>query len=246
MTAARLLGRRLEPARRREAFAEVGRRVLAASPFVTDRNFDRIGATDLRAMFAAYDELYFGGELGPLVAGRLDLDLSGRMTRAGGTTAWHRRDRTATITLSTVLLYQSFRGQEREIHVGGCPCGDRLEAAQRIFEHELCYLVEFLATDASRCAAGPFQELAGGLFGHRDHRHTLIGASERVEIDLGLAVGSPVRFEHEGRELRGILARVTRRATVFVPDPQGGWIDSRGARIAKYYVPTAALRPDQG
>jgi hypothetical protein len=49
-----------------------------------------------------------------------------------------------------------------------------------------------------------------------------------------------VRFRIDGRELEGIVNRVTKRATVLVRDERGTPY-SDGWRYAKYYVPVSQL-----
>ena len=49
------------------------------------------------------------------------------------------------ITISATLLFNTFQDVDRPVTVGGLVCRDRVEAFQRIFEHELLHLAEFLA-----------------------------------------------------------------------------------------------------
>ena len=49
---------------------------------------------------------------------------------------------------------------------GGLVCRDRLEALQRIFEHELLHLAEFLGWGRSNCRAENFHALSRRIFAH--------------------------------------------------------------------------------
>jgi hypothetical protein len=158
--------------------------------------------------------------------------LSSRMTRAGGkTTRTIFRGTTKKpssthfeIALSTSLLFQSFRKPGDSIRVCGHDCRDRLTAMQRIVEHEMIHLCEMLAWIQSDCSAGRFQSIARNMFGHTEHRHELIA------------------FPFEGTMLRGVVNRITRRATILVEDLRGVRY-SNGKCYLKYYVPIHQLRP---
>jgi hypothetical protein len=115
-----------------------------------------------------------------------------------------------------------------------------LEALQRIFEHEIVHLAEQLCWGTSNCSAARFQDIAARFFLHRSHTHALITHKERA-AQSGIGIGSLVVFRFEGRDLTGKVNRITKRATVLVPDPAGKAY-SDGSRYNTYYVPLAALR----
>jgi hypothetical protein len=56
----------------------------------------------------------------------------------------------------------------------------------------------------------------------------------------GFKAGQRVAFEFEGVRHEGILNRVTKRATVLVPDADGELM-SDGQRYRRYYVPLRLL-----
>ena len=122
----------------------------------------------------------------------------------------------------------------------GLECESRLDALQRIFEHEMVHLVERLCWGDSDCAAPRFQGIAARLFLHRAHTHSLITRRERA-AESGIRVGSRVSFTFEGRELTGRVNRVTQRVTVLVEDAAGEEY-SDGLRYTRYYVPIARLK----
>ena len=166
------------------------------------------------------------------------------MTRAGGkTTRRLRPDGTAEyeIAVSTSILFDAFAPGDPEVTVAGLPCANRLEALQRIMEHEIVHLIEFLRTGASNCAAQPFRDTARRLFGHRSHTHELFTRVERA-ARRGIVVGSLVDFDYDGERLTGRVNRVTKRATVLVESASGDRY-SDGRRYAKYYVPLGRLEP---
>jgi hypothetical protein len=218
--------------------------VLKLSKFIRQPNYTLIHPNDLEMLFALYDQSFFGDRCKLALDGRrLTFRLSRRMTKAGGTTA---RYRTASgevlyeITVASSMLFDGFGEQDREISVCGLPCSNRLEALQRIFEHEMVHLIEQLCWQNSNCAAPRFQDIAHRHFLHRAHTHQLITRRERA-AQSGIRVGSRVTFLFEGQRLGGRVNRLTKRATVLVEDAQGECF-SDGGRYRRYYVPIVHLR----
>ena len=70
------------------------------------------------------------------------------------------------ITVSTTLLYNTFRDVEPTVTVGGLVCGTGSKSFQRIFEHELLHLAEFLGWGRSNCRADNFNALSRRIFAH--------------------------------------------------------------------------------
>jgi hypothetical protein len=210
--------------------------VLSRSRNVAKGNFTAISPVDLQLLFDLYDAAFFDGLLGAMLRGspsELTFRFSRRMTSAAGTTTF-RRMRTAggkagtppvvdryEITISIVILFNNFGAIERPVAVGGVVCSDRLEALQRVFEHELLHLAEFLAWGRSSCAE----------------------AREVAATTYDVRVGDMVSFEHEGMGFVGCVRRITRRATVLVDDPTGE-LYSDGKRYARFYVPLGRLRKE--
>jgi len=224
--------------------------VLEHSRAMSDENFAATNVADLRLMSELYDSMYFDSSCIALAKHYgMAFRWSSRMTRAGGKTT--RTVRRATlrrsaeihyeITLSSSLLFQTFQDDLRPIKVCGRPCHNRLEAMQRIVEHEAIHLAEMLVWIDSDCAAGRFQAIANRLFGHTEHRHELVTQRERAAKLFDIRVGSRVYFMHDGHPVQGVVNRITRRATVLVESPQGEMY-SNNKRYLKYYVPIAGLK----
>jgi hypothetical protein len=222
---------------------------LDRSNYLDDPNFTVIHPDDLSFLFEEYDRRFFEGGFAQAVNGSpLHFRLSPRLTSAGGKTTRFRPRRGEgpakfEIAVSTTLLFQTFDDLKRDVVVTGILCRNRLEALQRIFEHELVHLAEMLAWDGSSCKATRFQSIARRCFGHTDHRHQLITPRERAMAKFGVRPGRRVRFRFNGRELSGIVNRITRRATVLVEDPKGAPF-SDGRRYLTYYVPPEMLQMD--
>lgn len=239
--------REYSPPEIRSRTDELHRRLLADSPTLDAPNFTRVNAADLERMVDGYDDLFFDGLLAEQdERRRLGFRLSSRMTSKGGKTTMRRLRGSPIaeyeVTVSSALLFETFRDDPREIRVVGLPCADRLAATQRIVEHELIHVLEMWLWDRSSCARPRFQGIARRLFGHLDHRHELVTPRERATTLLGITSGRRVAFTFEGLRHEGIVNRVTKRATVLVENPRGERY-SNGKRYFKYYIPLEALEP---
>ena len=214
---------------------------------------------DLRRLFEQYDALFFDGLLGRMLreGGGIPLTfrLSDRLTKAAGKTirtvrhgrpgAKWERAQSFEIAVSTVLLRTSFGdGPPRAVSVGGLACKDWGEAVQRIMEHELLHLAEFLGWGASNCQADTFKTLSRNVFGHESSHHDLVTPRERAFHSHGLSVGDRATFEYDGVRRAGLVNRITKRATVLVEDPAGRRF-SDGKRYVVYYIPIPSLRKEE-
>jgi hypothetical protein len=226
---------------------QIHQTVLERSRYIRAANYTVIHPEDLELLFKAYDEVFFGGLCRRALDGRkLRFRLSPRMTKSGGTTARFVTAAGETfyeITVASSMLFEGFGQTDRRITVCGLDCENRLEALQRIFEHEMVHLIEQLCWQSSNCAAPRFQDIARRHFLHRAHTHKLITRRERA-AQSGIRVGSRVTFLFEGRQLTGRVNRLTKRATVLVEDPQGERF-SDGQRYRRYYVPIVYLKAEE-
>lgn len=228
--------------------ARIHAAVLSRSKYMDAPDFDCIHPSDLEFLFAEYDRAYFDGQIREaLGAVPLDFGLSKRMTSAGGKTARYtdRRDGSVwyEIKVSTTILYGCFDGEDhRPIKASGIVCRDRLEALQRVIEHEVVHLVEMLLWDGSSCSQSRFHSISRRFFGHTENRHQLITPRETALVKYGIRPGMNVRFRFDGAELHGIVNRINRRATVLVEDRRGVRY-SDGKHYAKFYVPVHLLEP---
>jgi hypothetical protein len=231
--------------------------MLEQSPQVRDGNFRLIGTDDLQRLFNWYDREFFRGRLGDMLledeAHPIAFRLSRRLVSAAGQTirevrrTQHKGRLSAKIdyeiTISATLLYNTFQEVNRRVTVGGLECRDRLEALQRIFEHELLHLAEFLAWGRSSCRAENFHRLSRRIFAHEGAFHDLITPREQARAAYDIRVGDHVSFEIDGIQHAGRVNRITRRATVLVEDPSGNLFDD-GKHYLTFYVPVPLLRKE--
>ncbi len=234
---------------RERIWTEIGQTVLSKSKVMRNENFQVTTGTDLQRMAELYDQRFFDGHCLSLARMfGIEFRWSKRMTSNGGKTVRYlqtnRRDNTQSpryeIVLSATLLFQTFGDLKRPVRVTGLQCENRLQAMQRILEHEMIHLAEMLVWDDSCCAATRFQTIARRLFGHTEHKHNLITQQERASEKFNVRVGSKVHFSLDGIRYSGIVNRITRRATVLVVDPQGQ-LYGDGRRYRKFYVPLSHL-----
>jgi hypothetical protein len=233
--------------------------MLAQSPQIREANFTVIGTDDLERLFFWYDREFFHGRLGEMVledkAHPIAFRLSRRLVSAAGQTIRQARRIQQNskpvvkvdyeITISTTLLYNTFQDVERMVTVGGLPCRDRLESLQRIFEHELLHLAEFLGWGRSNCRANNFHALSRRIFAHEAAFHDLITPREQARAAFNIHVGDRVSFEIDGTQQTGRVNRITRRATVLVENPSGK-LFSDGKRYLTFYVPLPLLQKEGG
>src|SRR5262245_60676062 len=233
-------------------------RILRDSPRVRAGNFTQIAPADLALMYELYDEHFFAGGLRELVKASgapLRFELSARLTRSAGLTKrFSARPRKGMppppptrfeISLSTTLLFQSFRDVERTVRVNGLVCNDRLEAAQRVFEHELLHLLEMLVFVDSDCNAERYKSLAWNYFGHTQTKHDLVTQNERARARFDVKGGDRVAFTFDGLPYVGVVNRITRRATILVEDERGvAYRD--GKKYLKFYIPLPMLKRADG
>lgn len=231
--------------------------MLAQSPQVRDSNFRVIGTDDLERLFIWYDREFFCGRLAEMLledrAYPMVFRLSRRLVRAAGQTIrqvrqvpnGHRPSVKVDyeITVSATLLYSTFQNVDRNVTVGGRVCHDRLEALQRIFEHELLHLAEFLGWGRSNCRASNFHSLSRRIFAHEGAYHDLITPREEAQAVFDIHVGDRVSFEIDGERHVGLVNRITRRATVLLENPLGQRY-SDGKNYVRCYVPLPLLRKE--
>lgn len=239
--------RTLSPADRDQWRRQIHQQMLQTSRCIDRPNFQKVGPDDVSRMIRMYDDLYFDGKiLAAASAEGISFQLSSRMTSVGGKliTQYPEGDyngrRKFELVLSSTLLFQTFEDVSRPIEVAGCMCHDRLEAMQRIAEHEFVHLIEMLIWNDGNCSEARFQSIANRYFGHTDYQHNLITQRERAAVKFNIRVGDEVRFFHDGYRLHGRVNRITRRATVLVPNPAGERF-SDGKRYSRYYVPLEKL-----
>jgi len=222
---------------------------LRNSPNLKSPQFQKISNADLGMLFQITDEEIFDGLLGQLCehssSRPLSFRLSTRMTTCGGMTTMQRENRRGAlpefeIAIATSPLFDTFK-VDSAAKVGGVVCHNRLQALQRIMEHEMLHLAELLLFSDSNCAGNQFKNYARRHFGHTESNHRLLTPRDVARKKLGISLGDTVSFNVGGRSLTGTINRITKRATVLVADAKGTKYND-GKRYSKFYVPLNLLR----
>ncbi len=216
--------------------------ILNASKSVTSPNFTSISDFDVGKLFKLYDEQFFNNFFWDNYRQKLNFKISTRMTKSAGKLTYYKQNQSFLISLSTNLLFQTFKNENRTIKVNGFICTNRLEAAMHVLEHEIIHLSEWIVYKNSNCSHARFRSLAKNIFGHTDVTHQLVVGSEYAQISYDLNIGDTVSFQFDGIEMKGIIARITKRATVMVEDGRGQYMDKAGKRYVKYYIPLQILK----
>ena len=225
--------------------AQIHAIVLSKSKYIADPDFTRIHTTDLELLFVEYDNEFFDGQIKETLGTiPLHFRLSKRMASSGGKTACYA-DRSGIrwyeIGVSTTILFGCFNGEDhRPITASGITCRDRLDALQRIMEHELVHLIEMLLWGKSSCSQSRFHSITLRFFGHTENKHLLITPREKALVKFGIRPGMAVRFRFDGVEHTGIVNRISKRATVLVENREGHRY-SDGKHYVKFYVPVQFL-----
>ncbi|TWU47432.1 hypothetical protein Poly51_52320 [Rubripirellula tenax] len=226
---------------------EIHEQTLMLSRTIDRPNFTSVGRDDLMRMIRMYDDRFFGGRILPVaMAEGLTFGISSRMTSVAGKLVTHYSSRRRSgprkfeLVLSSTLLFQTFEDVDRPVEVTGRMCRDRLEAMQRVAEHEFTHLIEMLIWNDGNCSESRFQSIANRYFAHTDYRHALITQRERAAIKFDIRVGDQVKFRRDGRVVTGRVNRITRRATILVNDPKGEPFND-GKRYTRFYVPLEQL-----
>ena len=237
-----LINLKYTPVRIRRTNRKIYRQILQESENIDQGNFNAIAIKDFARLFELYDLHFFDRYFHNGHNGKIFFRLSERMTKAGGKIAYAKDTDVYTIYLSTALIFQTFGGVTREVTVNGIVCRDRLEATMRILEHEIIHLLELVFFDSTSCSKPRFKHLCQNIFGHTEVTHRLVTQAELAQEQHNLGIGSTVSFEYGGETHRGIISRITKRATVMVRDRAGDFRDLQGDRYSKYYIPLEDLK----
>jgi hypothetical protein len=227
--------------------------ILEQSSSIHTPNFTDITDQDVADLFDLYDDAFFDGWLNQRVSKKsskpITFRVSTRMTRSGGkTTCWHQRKRFGKtkkeyeIAVAGRLLQMSFGDVDRPVLIAGHPCTNRLEALQRIMEHEIIHLAEMLAWDHSSCHKPRFKSIVKNIFNHTAVHHDMVTPREEAAVRHNIRIGSLASFEVHSRIYIGVVNRINHRATILVESSEGERYRN-GKTYEKHYVPLDMLTP---
>lgn len=222
--------------------------LISRSPYITSGVISRMAESDLEILFNFYDDTFFKKCFQESFAGKLRFSLSTRMTRSAGKTSYPRNladlspDQHEYEIRVGISFFFNYNQLHRDKTVNGIKTKDALEALQLVFEHEIVHLIELYCCGESSCRKERFKMMAKNIFGHTDSYHHLPTEKEIACTKYGFHAGDPVCFAYEGREYRGFIKQINKRATVMVPDKGGPFQDQKGKRYNKWYIPIPLLK----
>ena len=144
---------------------------------------------DCGKAFFLYDSIVFNGALSDALENKaITFRVSRRMFRSAGLTKRKfvegnngpkNSDVTETyeIVISAILVLGADRDERALPIVAGIPCRSRLEIFQRVMEHEIVHVAEWLAWGSSNCNGERFKAIARNCFSHSDSSHELLFSS---------------------------------------------------------------------
>lgn len=225
-----------------QRFEKIRREVFLLSKQIKTSNFEKVANSDVKLIFDLYDTHFFDNyfkENG--IIPKMAFDFSSKMTSAGGKLMYYKKAKQNPIQfrmrISAYLIFNSFRNETaNKLNIAGFEVTNRLEALMHVIEHETIHLIEFLAFDDSSCKKDNFKKLANNIFGHTAFTHQLLTGRMEALKEYDLKVGDWVSFSFDGTKHKGIIHRITKRATVMALDENGEYKDNKGNRFKKYYI----------
>lgn len=233
---------------KRKAISDI---IIKKSNNIKSSAISSMSAEDIKLIFDQYNQIFFGDWFDKEFKGKLKFSISRRMTKSAGKTIYKKNrgiieqeDMLLEIRIG-VDFFSNYNVIDGDKYVCGMKTRNSLEALQFVLEHELCHVIEFIYFKDSNCKKDRFKRIASNLFGHTESYHELPTNLEIAREKLGLNVGDTVSFIYKNEKNRGLLYRVNKRAVVMVKDKKGRFVDNKGVRYAKYYVPLQRLNSDK-
>ena len=223
-------------------------KLMKESCNVKDTTINKISNVDLEILFKHYDEIFFGSSFKNNFKGKMRFSFSKRMTRSAGITKCARnitsiKDEDINIEICMGIdFFFKYDQLERTKTVCGIETKNSLEALQIVFEHELCHAMEIVNYRNSSCKIKRFKDFAYKVFGHTESHHQMPTNREIAKAKHGIGIGDNVIFTFENNNLNGIISNINKRATVMVENKKGIFIDDKGNRYMKYYVPLGTIK----
>jgi hypothetical protein len=225
-----------------DRFEKVRQQVFIQSKQIKIDNFQVASNDDIKLVFNLYDTYFFDNYFKEnKVTEKMAFDFSKKMTSAGGKLMYYKVTNQNPIQfrmrISAYLIFNSFKNNEaKPVNLAGFETKNRLEALLHIIEHEIIHLIEFLAFNDSSCKKDNFKNLANQIFGHTAFTHQLLTGKMEAFQEYNLKIGDWVDFSFDGKNYKGFIQKITKRATVMALDEKGIYKDNKGNRFTKYYI----------
>jgi len=221
-------------------------KLKTGSPHITSDNFEVVKDSDLCKLFMFYNECFLENKFSIEFIDGIVFKFTRRLKRSGGITKIFQSNKDKSVRyeihINLDMIFEfSYSGESR--HACGVEVNSSMDALLAIFEHEICHVLEHVVYGSTSCKKERFKDMAVRLFGHGESTHGLMTAQEKLSKEYGLKVGDRVSFEFEGKIYRGMIGRITKRATVYVEDKKGGFVSKDdGKRYGKFLIPLGHLK----
>lgn len=221
--------------------------LLKESTNINSGKIECISVLDLCILYEHYDKNFFNNWFKNNFKGQILYELSRRMTKSAGITkcpkniSQMRLEQVRIIICIGVEFFFRFDHLEGSKIVCGIEAHNSLEALQIVFEHELIHALEFLMFHTSNCNGQRYKDTAKNIFNHTQSHHQMPTNRKIASEKLGINIGDKVQFLFEDKRLNGYVANICKRATVMAVNSNGTYVDKKGIRYIKYYVPLEGL-----
>lgn len=226
---------------------EISKELINRSNTINSYVIKEISNEDIKILFKLYDSIFLHSWFANNFQGNFKFSISKRMTKSAGYTLCPKnisklnpKDIVIEIRIGINFFLQYDILNETKV-VGGIETKSSLEALQLVLEHEICHALEFINFYKSSCRGDRFKAIANNLFGHTSSYHQLPTSKKLAKEMFNLNIGDKVFFTYKSNRLNGFIYRINKRATVMVEDKVGQYVDSRGNRYSKYYIPLDRL-----
>ncbi len=226
---------------------KISKELMNRSNNINSHGIKEISNEDIKILFNLYDSIFLDNWFENNFQGNFKFSLSKRMTKSAGYTICPKniselnpKDIVIEIRIGINLFLQYDVLNQIKL-VGGIETHNSLEALQLVLEHEICHAIEFISFYKSSCRGNRFKVLVNNLFGHTSSYHQLPTSKKLAKHMFNLKIGDKVLFTYKSKPLNGFIYRINKRATVMVEDKVGQYVDSKGNRYTKYYIPLDKL-----
>jgi len=231
----------------KERREKVRERILTSSNNIKNGIITKVLEEDLKIIFDQYDTYFLNNYFKNNFLGNIKFSFSKRMTRSAGLTivpkniAYLKQEEEIYEIRIGINFFLRYYDINREKKVNGIITSDALNALQLVFEHEMCHIIEFYVFKNSSCKKQRFRIISKNIFGHQGVYHGLPTNSEISKIQFGFKIGDKVSFTRGNNNFQGIISSINKRATVMVIDKGGRYVDTKGNKYSKWYVPLGYL-----
>ena len=137
-----------------------------------------IDEDDLHSLFYLYDSVFFANRINNYMNSNnylFNLTASNRLKSYSGLfkVRIYRNTTKFSIEIAVKLINKQFKTDKSPVYVGGLECMDRIELLQRVLEHEISHLIEYIFFGETEDDSKRFNDILAKLWGHKESWHRL-------------------------------------------------------------------------